>query len=1121
MNSPILRFALLVLFFGLSSLSAQVVSSGLTGLIRAPDGRPVSAAEIVVTHTPTGTVYTTRTNESGRFYLRSLIVGGPFIVTASVPGKLPSQLTEVYTNLGADAEVDLMLSDKNIGDAAGAADEVVKLDKVVITADSNDLDASAMGSGTTLGSQRLASRPSTQRSIADLASSSALVTLRNLSGDREEAQISAVGQNNRYNSILIDGVRINDQFGLNGSGLASFFNPISIDTIDQLSVQISPYDTRQSGFTGASINAITKSGTNEFKGTAYYLFSGDEFLGFQLQGEDARDRVLNNRKTVQKLERTTYGFTFGGPIIKNRLFFFLNFEDFERIQPPSDPGLNSIAPADLTTINNALTALNAASGRDIDWGTLSTSPAPTITNDEKRLAKIDWNINRDHRLSVGSSLTEGALPQYGGYTRGTTTGSSNDPLNSPSNGRTRTIAGGSTTAYTSNFFEQLRPEESWSGQLFSQWTRNFKTELKYATTTQDQITTTGSVAPEIRIFGVTGLSRSGSEVRDPEYPANPDGVIVLGTEFNRQGNDLKVDTSSYSATGDYLFRNFVFTGGFDREETDFLNLFRSGSYGSFDFASPAAFAAGTINGFQRINVYDPAVRPAADLSEFAITGLFAQTRWDVSPRLSTTFGLRYDFAESPIAPAFNQAWFNLTGERNDGTIDGSALLAPRLSFNLAMTPERTLQLRGGFGLFQGRAPWVFFSNSYNRPGVGTFNLPTTPPASLADYLRNSFDPANPVGTGVDNPTLRRELNYAEQGIALPSVWRGNLALDYKLPVLSSTFTVEYVHTDNYETFFIDNPNLRPIGTGADGRARFAGRVDGSANAANALYPAFENVYRIRNISSGRSQYVSLSWERAMKDRWGYSLSYTRGKSTEAQSFGQTTAGSQWGRIAVFNQNQVEVFRSDFEVKDRVQASLTREFEFIKKWRTSVSLYYEGRSGIPYSWVYSTDLNGDGRQDNDLVAIPTDVNGQPDARFDFTAMSTADREAYFAFIRENGLDAFAGSYVPRNAHFQPWTSRLDLRFSQKIPLYAKTDLELFFDFINFGSFLSKDLFNYTEIAPLIETSAFWRRSLGAASYTSAGRIAPSYSATTPPNGRNFILDDTQSRWRIQLGARLRF
>jgi hypothetical protein len=253
----------------------------------------------------------------------------------------------------------------------------------------------------------------------------------------------------------------------------------------------------------------------------------------------------------------------------------------------------------------------------------------------------------------------------------------------------------------------------------------------------------------------------------------------------------------------------------------------------------------------------------------------------------------------------------------------------------------------------------------------------------------------------------------------------------------------------------------------------------------------------------------------MKDKWAFNASYTRGSATEAQSNGRTTANGQFTGNVVFNQNRIETGTADFEIKDRVQVSYTRQFEFVKAYRTTMSLYYEGRTGAPYSWVFGGDVNGDGVTFNDAAAIPSGVN---DPRFDFSGMTTAQRDAFLAYTSSSEVARYAGGVVPKNAFYEPWVNRLDLKFIQDISVYGPVRLQLFFDFINFGSFISKKTFGYTELSPFSNTDVFRTRTLtGTTTYGTDGRLRPTY--TSDPAG--FAIDNTQSRWRVQVGAKLSF
>ncbi len=1082
-TAPMLRAVVLFIGFAFApfALAQGVVTAGLTGIVRDNGGKLIAGAAVTAVHTPTGTSYDAKTTEAGRYNFRGLIAGGPYTVSIAASGFKPVERTDLMTQLGQDLAVDFALENSS----------VVVMEKFTVSGQPGELNGNATGAGSLLDSMRLASKPTTQRSLADLVSASSFVTLASLSSanDREEAHIVALGQNNRYNSVLIDGSPINDQFGLNGTGLASFFNPLSIDVIDQLAIDVSPYDTRQSGFTGAAVNAVTKSGTNTFHGSLYYDISKDKILGFRGQGGDVA--VGPTQGIVPALKRETKGFTFGGPILKNKLFFFVNYEKFIRVAPALTSGLNPDA-ADVAAINAGIAAITSAVGKGANFGTYSQNIV-NQAQEEKKLAKLDWNIISGQRLSVRYSETPGTVPQFGDF-----------GLASFGSG-ILTNSGGGTSVYSSAFYSQIRKERNITATLTSQWTQNFKTELRLGNVKQDQYTPIVATLPQVRIFGINGTNQAGARITN--------GVLEMGTDQFRMGNQVNAKTKTYSAVGDYFMGNLTFSGGAQYEKNNDYNLFRAGSFGIFDYANIAAFQADTANGFSR--AYYVQGTPEADVSDSSILGIFGQAKWEVVPRLSLSAGVREDIVGSSTRPPFNQTFMNRFGYANNGTIDGVSVTSPRLSFNWGVDESRSTQLRGGIGHFLGRAPWVFFSNSYSAPGVGRYT-DIQSSGSLTTYLKNSFDPTNPIGVAPSIPaTGRFEVDLTDDKIKLPSVWRGNFAIDRKLPFWNSTLTLEAIQSYNDAALFITNDNLLPTTLGADGRQRFAGNVN---TLANARFPEFLNVYHVKNVRTGESRYITLNWDRPLKEHWAANFSYTRGRSTEASSMGQTTASGMWQRNSVFNQNAVEEAHSDYEVPNRVQTSVTREFVYNKNWKTAVTLYYEGHTGNPFSYVYSTDLNGDSQSSNDLIAVPT---GATDPRFDFSLMSAADQAAYFAFMQSTGLNKFAGGVAPKNAFYQPWVNRLDLHFAQTVPIYKPAELELFFDFVNFGTFLDKHLFNYFEKAPLSSNDVFWRVNAGGATYGPDGRIRPTFSSTTTNANTAFIYDNVQSRWRIQLGARLKF
>jgi len=1063
------------------ALVAQVTTGSMSGLVRSNDGSALAGATVLAVFTPTNARYSGTTASDGSFHLSGLPVGGPWKISVAASGFEPQTLGDVSTQLGRDISLDFVVRS-----------EVLQLDKLVVAGSRSQLDAGAMGSAQVLDSTVLLNKATARRSLNELVSASPAVTLRaiNSGTGREDAMITAAGQNNRFNSWMIDGNRINDSFGLYESGTLAFFNPLSIDSLEQISVQLSPYDTRYSGFTGATINMVTKSGTNEVHGEMYYILNKDHFLGLRLQSPNPSNLVNDGSRVIPHLDQTTKGLFVGGPLWKDHLFFFINYEKHDRNNAPSSSGLASVASGDLALIQQRIQQITK-----VNYGQPG-SGAGIKGNDEKSLVKIDWQINNDHRFTARYSSTEGKVPLYGSLTA---TSFGNGLNNSALAG----LSGTAATAFDSHFYAQQRKEKNLSAQLLSQWSPDFKTDLSWSQVKQDQYTPVNVVAPEIDIFGVTGVNQAGTTITN--------GVVVLGSERFRHGNIIHVKTNNYTATAEYRLGTLTFSGGADIALNDYYNLFRSFSYGVFNYASPTDFLNDTPRFFQR-NFTDLALKKDyADISNWEQHGVFGNMRWNPTPRFEATAGLRYDWSTSNTSPVFNQQFLTDTGMRNDGTVDGAHEYSPRAGFNWALDRERRTQVRGGIGYFVGRAPWVWWSNSYGNTGLGTFTSSALPTGGLTGYL-SSFDPANPMGTATQTGTSRAEIDLADAGTHMPALWRGNLTAERRLPLLDSVVSLDLVHSINDRSLFLTNDNLKPLGVAADGRTYFYGSP---ATAANALYPNYTNIYHLHNVRAGKSTYATASWARPLKNSWSYLLAYTRGRSTEAQNNGNTTASGGMSTM-VFNANKVEVGTSDFEVRDRLQALLTRQFEIFGKSKTSLSLYYEGRSGNPFSYTFANDMNRDGVSGNDLLSVPS---GPSDARFDFTGMSQAQQDALFAYIQSTGLSAYAGSYAPKNVYREHWINRLDLSFKQEIPLHWNARLKLFADFVNFGTFLARNLFNYTERTLLNSNDTFDHVNVGTGTIdTATGKIK--MTSFTTPTGV-MVIDNQASRWRVQVGAALEF
>lgn len=1040
---------ILTLVFGLAAaacLQGQgITSSGLSGKLVSVDGRPVSGATVEAIHVPTGTTYRTTSQPNGRYNFSSVRVGGPYVITSLTDGVATGKSAEVYTSLGQTSTVNLIVRDPT-GD-------IFDLDAFVVEGVAGDyiFDPSNMGVHTSYSSTDISGAASSRRHFNDVARLNPFVSLT----EEDRNELTALGQSNRYNSVMLDGVRINDQFGLDSSGVQSFRNPVAFDALEAITVELSPYDVRKSGFTGAAINAVTKSGTNEFHGSVYGYYYDNG-----LRGED------NNGRN-DFFEETTWGATLGGPIIKDKLFFFTYYEEFERIEEGGVPGFNPDPDAidDVIAFNQTL---------PFDFGSFGAA-GQRIQTDEKYLVKLDWNITDKHRLAAKYQKTNGVLPNVGNFDDG------------------------GETSLDSHFYQQEREEQFYSAQLSSTWTSEFETEISFGYNRYRQPTTFDALTPQIFIDnfptddGVAGT-----------YAPTGSGELYAGTEQFRHANNLEVDTYNFSAVGNLFRGNITYTFGVDYEDTSFLNLFLESSFGTFGFNNIGDYLNGQISSSDRDNYRNTGVigqNPVAE-SDYYVLGTFVQALWEVSEKLTVNMGLRFDYTDMGATPpeAFDSNGFsfeNYFGFPNTGTIDGSLLFAPRVSFNYKLDPENDLQIRGGIGVFQGRAPGVWISNSFTNNGEtnNRIEFNDVDGFDFIDYINNELDPNNPV-IYIEKAEGRPEVNVTAEDLALPFIVRANLAVDKRLGESPWVGTVEAIFTRNYESLYIYDANLNEAGKAPDGRTIYDGRkVD-----------AFSAVYVLDNVAAGHGENLAISLEREMTNNWFAKISYVWGNATDVNPYTSSRAVSNYFNRQVFNVNEPESSTSNFEVEQRLLIMAGVEFDVIPKWTTRVTAIYEGRTGRPYSLTFDGDINGDGDRDNDLLYIPDGIN-DPLVEFD----PGFDYDGFMEFVEANGLSGSAGSYVPRNSMKGPWINRLDIKLEQEIPIWNDVGLSFYVDFLNVLNFIDSDM-------GLTEEFGFPSDQRVVEGEIDDGKYI--FEDFDPETIRTQY-GDVRSRWAVQLGARLKF
>ena len=1078
---------------------AQNTTAAIGGVVVGADGQAVAGASVRVLHVESGSASTVVTDAEGRWTTRGLRPGGPYTITVSKDGQTERR-EGIFLALAEAASLDLRLNT--------AAGSVVT---VTGSAISERFDRSAMGAGTNLGSRELGSFASIQRNLQDYARADP----RLAQTDKDRGEIAALGQNARFNSITVDGVRVNDTFGIEANGLPTIKQPISIDAISAVQVNISNYDVTQQGYTGANINAVTKSGTNEFKGSVYYVFRNDDTSGKRFF------RRPDRYQEPPVFEDSTVGFTFGGPLLKDRLFFFVNYEELKSnrntpIFGPIGAGLTDVG----ITQAEIDAARAAATVRGFDIGTFSTGGELTV---KETLAKIDWNISDDHRASLRYSKTEESQPIFPGY---------------------------SSTSFSlsSRNFTTAKTLESLVAQVFSDWTANLSTELKYSRREYLSLPLTNSDLPEIQ-FVYTSPAPAGT--------ATGNRTMRVGTEETRHFNRLETDTTNLYAAGSLKLGSHELKGGIDVETNDIFNAFVRRAKGQYTFqgADPAALLTAGNPTAYRVQVPRAGftLNDAAANMSFENQGLFLQDTWTVNRSLNLMAGVRVDTVSTDDVPTYNpdaQAAFGLD---NRATIDGERLVQPRFGFNWKLDDivQRRAQLRGGFGLFQGSAAVVWLANPYQNTGrvvtdfscTGTGATACPPGLFTADPNR----PATVPGAAAAN------VDFLAPGTGQPALWKANLAFDTELPG-GIVLGAEYLYTRVDQGLAYRHLNLGAPTTSApafDGRPVFwnaGGRNpacwDGNATpltsgacANSTTNPeqrptsrfransAFNDVIVTEGTDKGRGSAFTLSLSQNVRSLGlNWSAAYTYTKATEVSPLTSSTSFSQWANRAAYNPNDAAEAPSASLIRNRVNASVSWSRAFFSSYRTTFGVFYEGRSGRPYSWTFNNDMNGDGVSGNDLLYIPN-APGSGEVLFRLPGQTVAASGAaaetkFWTIVGANpALDRARGGVVGRNSDHGKFTHNFDVRLSQEVPGFKSGHKGVIsLDILNFGNLLNKEWGRIDEMTFSDGSGGHVRRWINYAGTDAQGRLV--YSVNDPfelatKNNRG------ESAWALQITARYEF
>ena len=959
---------------------AQTTSSGVAGTVVGADGQPVSGAEVTITHVESGSVSRAITDASGRYNARGLRVGGPYTVTVTKAGAGVDTEENVFLGLNQVATVNAQL-------ASGGATTLETV--TVVGSGSSIFSSENKGVGTSVDGRELQITPQGNRSLDDIARLDPRIQVI----DAGDGSISVAGVNNRYNTISVDGMSQGDPFGLNANGMPYIGTPISVDTIAAYDLKVSDYDVA-SDTVGATVNAVTKSGTNEFHGSVYYALRDADWMG-KLEGEDYTGFD----------EDATTGFTVGGPIVKDKLFFFASYEE-QTIKNFGGLLSDGVANGDVTQ-DDVNQAIQIAEGLGLQPGTYGATGSDL--ENKRYLAKLDWNINDFHRASLTYQQTEEFRP-------------------------TPYDAFPDTVVLSSHWYNIDNITKNTALQLFSDWTESFSTEIKLSQQTFDQVNGNPINQPEVEVEVANG------------------GSIFIGEDNNRHENQINTDRLSASVIGSLYVGDHVVKGGFDYFRHDVYNLYGRDLHGSYVFESLEDFENGIYDVY---NLRTPAagfgVEDTAAALVYSQFSPFLQDTWQATDNLSLTYGVRVNIPKVDDAPVRTPGFEEAFGFRNDYKLgSGNKVILPRVSFNYTFDTERYSQLRGGVGLFQSVPPYVWLANPYQNNGVTSLSYRSF------DSVDAPFspDPDNQNVPSGGTPNL--QIDSIDPDFKLPTVLKASLGYDSELPWYGLVGSVEVQTIRARDAVFYQALNIGQVqGQLADGRNYYYCEL-GSLSSSNkncGRNPDFD--FRstvLGNTDKGASTSITLSLDKPLSDNWYGNLSYTRTKATEVGSDASSQAWSSYQFVSRVNPNEEIATRASREIRDSVKLSLGWEHAFFGDYKTSISAFYVGRDGLPYTWLIDGDPNGDGIfQDPAYIPLVNDPN------VSYGSATQAEIDAFNAFIDSDPyLSSHRGQIAGRNEGRLPWINQVDLGIQQELPGFFKDHKSIIrLDIYNFLNMLDND------------------------------------------------------------------
>lgn len=1042
-------------------VAAQGVTTGtVSGVVRDADGSAVVGARVAALHVASGTRYVAVSRAGGAFSLPNMRVGGPYLLSAEMLGRATATKEDVFVLLGQTVRVDFEL-----------ATDAIRLEAVEVTATAEDARlADRTGAATWIGPEQVANLPSVKRSTRDLVRAD----------PRNDGNLAFAGRNWLFNNVSLDGSYFSNPFGLDDPAPGGQANaePVPFDAVEQVHVSIAPFDVREGGFTGANVNTVTKSGANDFRGSAYAFMRNESLTGNRIEG--------NLVSAHPDLSYNQSGVTFSGPLVRDKLLFFVNGE----IERRSDPGANFLADRDgvLSFGESRVRASAMDSIRTRMMSVYGYDPGPYEgyfhrTDNDKMLAKLDWNITDRHHLMFRYSYLDGRREQ-GPHPWAISIANAGRGPNAAS--LPFRNAGYEINNQLNSFALELNSRgDAYANRFFASYNRFRDFRVPFS---EDYPTI--EIAEEG--IGYTTLGHEPFSIRN-----------IVDQDVLQLTNNFTAYVGRHELTAGANFETFGFGNSF--------NLFRHGIFflpyslpiGS-RFSSLDEFFAATEGGakdFEAMIGRGPYKGENTDVGQLS---LYAQDKFAVGDRLDVTVGLRMDvpmYFNDPVDNPFSRGLAARDREGNPETVDQSALpgatplFSPRIGFNWDVAGDGTTRVRGGTGVFTGRIPFVWVGNTISNPGA---NPNIWAPGTNEDVAQ--------VFTR-ENTVLQQsfDLNVLDSDFRWPQVWVTDVAVDQTLAE-GLLGTVEVVYGNDVNAIVARNADLAPpVRTLKDGRPYYGGA------GANELNPdGGAGIYVLDNTSEGYNLNLTAQLRQSFSNGASASLAYafTQAKnalkSTEIHSI-------LWQNLPVQGDpNNPRQSWSEFGPRHRFVANATYTRRWSDRFATHFGLFAEvsqgGRftaaGGNRFSFVYAGDVNGDGQAGNDLIYVPRDQS-------DINLADPADWAPLNAFIEQDRyLRGHRGEIAERMGALAPWFTSLDVRVLQDVALAGQT-VQLSIDILNVGNLLNSS-WGVRRIANPSATSPLRLVEFDAAGEPVLDFVGPQETFIPDPG--------IYSRWRIQLGAR---